>query len=318
MRGVLVLVALVVLGACGGDEEDDVVLSFASPSPGAAFVRDQLGSTGALVALVPVTVEVSGSPARVGLTVGDVVQPDLDAAGFGIAEVRTGTTATLTATAYDAADAPLATASVDITLGDPTPATCKDWLDLYQVVYTDGPAREGVADPVTAEVPVNGVFYRSVGAANRRTTLFGDCSLVLSLARAASFMRERRIVEVTDYGIYNYRCIGGGTPPDCPNGISQHAYATAIDLAGFTDVDDTYYSVNDDWVIDPESEETCEAASEPGKDAFLHELICALKGAAIWNIVLTPNYNAAHRNHFHVDLSPDSDFIERGAQPHHH
>jgi hypothetical protein len=31
----------------------------------------------------------------------------------------------------------------------------------------------------------------------------------------------------------------------------------------------------------------------------------------VWNIVLTPNYNADHRNHFHVDLTPGSDFIER-------
>ena len=47
-----------------------------------------------------------------------------------------------------------------------------------------------------------------------------------------------------------------------------------------------------------------------GKDRALHELICALKEAGTWNIVLTPNYNALHRDHFHVDLTADSDFIE--------
>ena len=56
---------------------------------------------------------------------------------------------------------------------------------------------------------------------------------------------------------------------------------------------------------------TCAAETEPGADAFLHELICALKEAGTWNIVLTPNYNADHRDHFHVDLTPDSDFISR-------
>ena len=45
----------------------------------------------------------------------------------------------------------------------------------------------------------------------------------------------------------------------------------------------------------------------------LHQLICELKAAGVWNIVLTPNYNDAHRNHFHVDLTTDSDFIKRVA-----
>jgi len=47
-----------------------------------------------------------------------------------------------------------------------------------------------------------------------------------------------------------------------------------------------------------------------GADAFLHELICTLKDAGVWNIVLTPNYNADHRDHFHVDRTQGSDFID--------
>ena len=31
----------------------------------------------------------------------------------------------------------------------------------------------------------------------------------------------------------------------------------------------------------------------------------------VWNIILTPNYNSAHDNHFHVDMTPLSHF--RGA-----
>ena len=93
--------------------------------------------------------------------------------------------------------------------------------------------------------------------------------------------------------------------------MSQHAYGTAIDIASVTQEDGTSYSVLTDWVIDPAAEKTCEAATEPGKDAFLHELICELKANMVWNIVLTPNYNAAHRDHFHVDLTEGSDFIRR-------
>ena len=92
--------------------------------------------------------------------------------------------------------------------------------------------------------------------------------------------------------------------------MSQHAYATAVDIAGVTLASGDYASVQDDFVIDADADPTCEAATQPGKDRLLHELICELKDAGIWTTVLTPNYNAAHRDHFHVDLSPGGDFIQ--------
>jgi len=65
-----------------------------------------------------------------------------------------------------------------------------------------------------------------------------------------------------------------------------------------------------DWNIDPATT-TCTAATDGTKDTFLHKVICELKKEGVWNIVLTPNYNDAHRNHFHVDLTPDADTIKR-------
>jgi hypothetical protein len=309
-------------GQSGGDDGGPVTMQFTAPTAGAAFTRDQLGATGDLVALVDVQLAIDGEPARVSLGTGGVELVDADAAGHAVVPVPAAGTVTLTALAYDADAAVVAQAMVDIQIGEPAAADCHAWLDLYQVAFTLGPNNEGVGDPVTATVPINGVEYRYVENTNPRATMFADCELILSLAKAAPIMRARGIVEVADIGIYNYRCIGGGTPPDCPNGISQHAYAKAIDLAGFTDGAGEYASVLDDWVIDPSGEATCAAATEPGKDAFLHELICELKARAIWNIVLTPNYNADHRNHFHVDLTPDDDFIRgRGTVdrgPDHH
>lgn len=298
---------LLIVAACGGD--GSITIAFDNPASGDAFVRDQLGPTGAVAALVGVELAVDGAPTRISLSAGSRTFADLvdDAA---IVDVRTTGVVTLTATAFDG-DAVAATASIDITVGDLPLATCREWLDAFRIDYTAGPAMPGVVDPVTAKMPINGVPYKVVGATNPRTSMFGDCRLIRSLALAAPSFRERDIAQVTDYGVYNYRCIGGGTPPNCPNGISQHAYAMAIDFAGFTTGDSTFFSVNDDWVIDPDAEETCEASTVEGKDRFLHELICELKAADVWNIVLTPNYNAAHRNHFHVDLTPTSDFIER-------
>ncbi|MEO7095203.1 MAG: extensin family protein [Polyangiales bacterium] len=303
------LACTLALAACdGATGEDPTGLTITSPAPGAMFARTSLDSLGSLVASVPVEVAVEGMPARVAITLDTTALADLDADGHATVALGASGPAVLTATWLDAEDTPVATASVDIVITDPAAATCKDWLDLYKVTYTAGPASPGVMDPVTVTMPINGMPFRSGGAA--RTKMFGDCSIIKALAKAAPMLRAKMIVEVTDLGVYNYRCIGSvGTPPNCPNGISQHAYGNAIDLASFKDVAGMTYVVNTDFVIDPAPEKTCTAATVAGKDRFLHELICELKAAKVFNIVLTPNYNADHRDHFHVDMTPGSDFI---------
>lgn len=320
---------LLALGGCSVeiDAELDVAsLSIVSPAPGASFTRDQLGSAGTLVAAVPVEVAIGGDIARVAIVASDAplgAEPGSDpspadatalgdvVSGALAAEVAQSGAVTLTAIAYAADGTELLRGSVDIAVADPAVADCKSWLDLYRLDYTVGPAREGVADPITVTLPLNGVAYRYSGNTTQRTTLFGDCTLMKSLAEAAPIVRAHGVTEIVDIGIYNYRCIDQTkTPPNCS--MSQHAYAKAIDLAAFVTGDGASYSVLNDWVIDG-SGATCEAATEGDKDTFLHQLICELKADDVWNIVLTPNYNDAHRNHFHVDLTAGSDFIKRTA-----
>ncbi len=290
---------------------EPVALTFVAPAQGAEFIADQVGVDGDLVAKIPVQLAVTGSPAKVVLTRGGRIVGSADANGIGTLEVSRPGEEALIAVAYDAANAPVASDEVGVVVKAPVVANCRANLDLYKIPYTVGPAMQGVPDPVTMPTPINGIEYRYVEGTTRRTKIVADCSLVLSLLRAAPALRARNVVEVADIGIYNYRCIGGGVPPGCT--LSQHAQAKAIDIAGVTDRDGVYYDVNTDWVIDPDSQKTCDAPTEPGKDSFLHEMICALKADRVWNIVLTPNFNAAHRNHFHVDLTAGSDTINKRA-----
>lgn len=328
MKSLLIVIAAIAPGCMGeivgpgedGLDEDlpvadiPVELSFTSPPAGARYHRDEVEpSFGWRVADVGISLAITGSPAAIDLSTGDVPLGSVDmATGTAAISLITLGPTLVTATARDADGAPLATAAVEIEIAEPELATCHEWLDLYGALYDVGPDRPGVDDPVTLTLPINGMRYRAYGAADPRTTFFMDCSLARSLLEASPHLRERGIVEVTDIGVYNYRCIGGeGTPPDCPRGMSQHAYAKGIDLAILTDLDGTTYSVNDDWVIDPSGDPTCDAATATEADALLHDTICALKRDQVWNVVLTPNYNADHRNHFHVDLTAGSDFIRR-------
>ncbi len=53
---------------------------------------------------------------------------------------------------------------------------------------------------------------------------------------------------------------------------------------------------------------------ETPEGAWLYETVHRWDKDDVWNILLTPEFNAAHDNHFHVDLTPDSDFLgARGA-----
>lgn len=301
---------ILLLVASGCAVEIEVVdVAFTSPAPGSTIHRDQLGEAGDLVAPVSVVLDIQGDVARVAITAGDLAFGDVDEAGGLMAPVGAPGAMTLTATAFDEAGLVLATANVDITVADAQVSDCHGWLDLYKLSYTTGPASQGIADPITVQLPLNGVGFRVSGNTTPRKTLYGDCALMKSLAQAAPIMRRHAVKEVVDMGIYNYRCIDQSkTPPNCS--LSQHAYAKAIDIAELVTTDDTHFSVLKDWVIDTTGS-TCEATTENAKDALLHRLICELKAADVWNIVLTPNYNTAHRNHFHVDLTNGSDFIER-------
>jgi hypothetical protein len=71
---------------------------------------------------------------------------------------------------------------------------------------------------------------------------------------------------------------------------SQHATADALDIAGFVTADGRRIGVLRDW-----DDEDAEAR-------FLRE---AHQGACrFFNAVLGPEYNAAHRDHLHVDMGP--------------
>lgn len=325
MRSILLLGALVAgsLVGCGGGggmvadpdgapPPDPVTVTFVTPTAGARFVRDMLEPTdGWRATRFAVDVASTGLVASIDLAADDLALGGFDAAGHADIVLIDPGLVTLTATARDGAGLALATATIDVEVAEPQVASCKAWLDLYGIGYTSGPANLGVAEPVTLTMPVNGMPFRYLTNTNRRATFFMDCGLAKSLVDAAPFFRSRGVVEVADIGVYNYRCIGTGTPPNCPNGLSQHAYARAIDLAAFKTTDGAVYTVKTDWVIDPAAEKTCEATTASDKDAWLHDLICDLKGDDVWNITLTPNYNADHRDHFHVDLTAGSDFIRR-------
>ncbi|EQB18559.1 hypothetical protein L284_04435 [Novosphingobium lindaniclasticum LE124] len=100
--------------------------------------------------------------------------------------------------------------------------------------------------------------------------------------RAAQQILGSRIVRIETYGSYNCRNIAGSRRR------SGHATANAIDVSAFVLGDGRRVSVLEDW-----------DGGTPAERRFLrvvHQSACKRFGTT-----LGPDYNEAHRNHFHLE-----------------
>ena len=71
--------------------------------------------------------------------------------------------------------------------------------------------------------------------------------------------------------------------------LSEHGHANALDVSAFQLADGRWISVKQDWHGDPHER------------AFLRQV--HQEGCQTFTTVLGPNYDAAHRDHFHLDLA---------------
>jgi hypothetical protein len=96
----------------------------------------------------------------------------------------------------------------------------------------------------------------------------------------------RRVVRIDHLGAYSCRVDSGRH-----DRLSEHAYGLAIDISGFRLSDGSSVNVERDW-------------SRPGpKGEFLRHI--ARAACSYFSVVLTPDSNRDHYNHFHLDLGPD-------------
>lgn len=95
----------------------------------------------------------------------------------------------------------------------------------------------------------------------------------------------QEVVKIETFGTYSCRNIYGGRS----GRPSQHAYSNAVDVSGFVLADGRRIMLDGGWKGDKASQEFLRA---------LHKSGCRRFGT-----VLGPDYNAAHYNHFHFDMS---------------
>jgi hypothetical protein len=151
-------------------------------------------------------------------------------------------------------------------------------------------------EPVPDRRPAPGCGFDNAVRITRTTVAVGEPFTLSCRSAVALALWERHVVHPTalayfgeelarieHFGSYACRNIYGRK--DAP--LSRHATADALDVAGFVLNDGRRIRVARDW----------SSAEKPG--LFLRDV---RNGACrVFDSVLGPEYNAAHRDHFHLD-----------------
>ncbi|MBW8785620.1 MAG: extensin family protein [Novosphingobium sp.] len=107
--------------------------------------------------------------------------------------------------------------------------------------------------------------------------------------RAARQILGSPLVRIETMGSYSCRTIAGS------DRLSAHATGNAIDVSGFVLADGRRITVLRDW-----------ASDDPQTRAFFETI--EQSACKRFGTVLGPNYNPAHRNHFHLERSTGRPF----------
>ncbi len=150
-----------------------------------------------------------------------------------------------------------------------------------------------MAEPVAVEGPLGGVRYQYRGKRNVHAVM--DCSLAVALLDAGPILQRFGVEKVI-----HYSALRPGARVARSGRISGHASGKAIDLGEF--IGEGHLKVEEDFGTVRRGAAPC-PPTKADRALPLRQLICALGDANLFQVLLTPNYNADHRDHLHVEVT---------------
>lgn len=176
--------------------------------------------------------------------------------------------------------------------------TCEAELKHRKIPFTRVETARGVVAPLRLDGPLSGVTFRSnLPAAKARTSVFDiyDCRLVLALDDFARVLSKHGVTEVVHLSVY--RPVSSKTVLNGPG--RRHTGALAIDAALFKTSDGKTLSVEKDF----HGRIGAKPCPAPESATELRKIACEAHDAGLFNVLLTPDYNWPHRNHFHLEVT---------------
>lgn len=148
------------------------------------------------------------------------------------------------------------------------------------------------ADSPDAKCPLTDALRVQGGDVALSSSFLASCRLAVSFALFEHHALQPAAQAVYGQGVSRVDHLGSFACRNVysrENGrLSQHASANALDIAGFRLADGRTVSVLKDWPKDNQDARFLRQVRDGACDTF--------------SVVLSPDYNAAHRNHFHVDV----------------
>lgn len=182
-----------------------------------------------------------------------------------------------------------------------TPATpgsddgCLALLAAEGVAVELGPASEGITTPVLLPIEgIGGVTYRHAYPGPPPRVV--DCRLALALARAAPILRANGVRSVVF--LSHYRPSLGAL---APGAYHFHAQGLALDVKGFVVGAGRLLDIARDYERGLGFTEPTSCLGHPvtARGLLLRKIACDLDAGGVFQAILTPDYDAAHWNHFH-------------------
>lgn len=176
----------------------------------------------------------------------------------------------------------------------PPRSACYDRLDDLGVAWKTAKPRKGIALPVEVTGALGGVTYATWGP----RALVLDCSLVYSLALAGRYLVEAGITRATYSSAYERRNVRGTNRP------SRHSYGLALDVHAVSGPAVGKLELDDDFEQGLGDAVDCVGDPLTSGGWILKMLHCRLERSGLFRIVLSPDYDEDHHNHFHVEALP--------------
>ncbi len=164
----------------------------------------------------------------------------------------------------------------------------------------------GVRTPIRLQGPLRGVtIHGSIPEPQRAVTPYEilDARLALALDDLCVLLAEHGVVELVHLTMY--RPAAGwkrvSTPPSF-----RHPGGLAIDVAALRQNDGAWLNVAQHWLGAVGKKTCCTAASavRPSPGGELRNIVCEAARRRIFHYMLTPDFDAAHRDHLHLEIKP--------------
>lgn len=171
------------------------------------------------------------------------------------------------------------------------PGECYGELDARGVSYKRT-KKPGIAQAVEITGPLGGVQHTGADA------LVIDCSLAVSLDEVGRYLRALGIDQAGFSSAYSKRNVRGTNRP------SKHSYGLAIDVHSVAGPDLGSLRIDRDYEQGLGDAIDCVGTPATQGGAVLKILQCQLVRSGLFYLVLSPDYDDAHHDHFHLEVKP--------------